>query len=295
MRRRTWLLGPLLPLVLAACRPEVRPAVLERAYQPDSEYRVEMVMNTRRSLHRGTGSDLAPMMDEQVQELRTVQRVGTGPLRDGVLDLDVEMLDYRVVEPGFRLRMNLDGCVGRAEYRPAERTIRWLGLADTSWQAPATPADSGWRQEALTRDDAASYLATAVDLLAAALQDSVRSLLPGQGWVETRPQETLVGPFPVAWLERRTINLDSVRQDVAHLSLRVDLLPQDQPGGPPVELKGEGRGRLEFDLRHRCTRLNQMDSHLDIEILDGETSWVARSETSLDIRTAVQAKTPSKE
>jgi len=292
MSRASWLL--LLPALLA-CRPDLDMAVLERDYQPDTEYVVEMVMNTRRSLHRGTGSDLAPVMDEQVQELRTSQRVETGPMRDGAMDLVVEMLDYRVVEPGLRLRMNLDGCVGQAEYRPADRSMRWLGLADTSWQAPATPTDSGWTQQALPREDAASYLATAVDLLAAALQDSVRSLAPGQGWVETRPQETLVGPFPVAWLERRTVSLDSIRQEVAHLSVRVDLLPQDQPGGPPVELKGEGRGRLAFDLRHRCTRLNQLDSHLDIEILDGETSWVARSETSLDIRTTVKAKAPSKE
>jgi hypothetical protein len=282
-------------LALAACRPELPTAVLERDYQPDTEYLVDMVMNTRRSLHRGQGSDLAPLMDEQIQEVRTSQLVRTGPLANGSLFLDVEMLDYRVVEPGFRLRMNLDGCVGRAEYRPAERAMRWLGLADTSWTAPAVAPDSGWAVQPLLREDAASYLASAVDLLAAALQDSTRTLVPGQGWVETRRQETTVGPFPVAWLERRTVSLDSVRQDVAHLSVRVDLQPQDQPGGPPIELKGEGRGRMSFDLRTRCTRINQLDSQLDIEILDGETSWVARSETSLDIRTSVKSVASGKE
>ncbi|MFA7330288.1 MAG: hypothetical protein WC326_04360 [Candidatus Delongbacteria bacterium] len=287
---------PLLAALLAGCRPEAQLARLERRYLPETEYRIQVLMSSRRSLFRGpTGGELSPAMEDYFQELNTTQRLRLGPVSDGVARLEMDMLDYRIKEPGLALKLDLEGCVARADYDTSSLALRWLGLADTTWQGGRAPADSGWALEVLGRDDAAAYLASSMELLAASLADSTRELLPGQGYQESQHQSTTIGAHDVAWTEIRRVTLRSLEQDVAKLDVVVELVPDPQADGLRIMLEGGGRGRMEFDLRRRCTLLHQLDTQMSIEIDDGAVTWLARSETGLDIRTTIQPWSAGKE
>jgi hypothetical protein len=277
-------------LLLIACRPEAEWARLERRYQPDTEYTISVVMNSRRSLMRGaSGQELVPATDEMFQELRTTQRLRLGPARDGVCRMEMDMLDYRVKEPGLALMMDLQGCLATADYDTSTRNLRWLGLADTTWTGGQAKADSGWALEVLGRDDAAAYLASSMELLASSLADTTRELLPGQGYQESRRQETTVGEHQVAWTEKRLVTLRALEKGIAKLDVTLELTPEPNPTGPTIRIEGGGSGKLEFDVRQRCTILNSMRSELSIEIDDGSVTWLARSETNLEITTAIHS------
>lgn len=279
----------LLGLALLGCRPEEQLARLERRYQPDTEYTVQVQMTSRRSLFRTLpGEEPVPAMDEIFQEVQTTQRLRVGPVVEGLCRLEMEMLDYRLKEPGLKLLMDLQGCVGQADYDTSANSLRWRGLADTTWQGGRAQADSGWRVEVLGREDAALYLASSVELLAASLADSTRELLPGQGYLENQRQETTIGGYQVAWVEKRRVTLKSLEKGIATLDVVVELIPEALPDGPTVQLEGRGGGRLEFDLARRCTVANNLHSEMSIEINDGSVIWQARSETGLDIRTTIR-------
>ncbi len=290
------LLLPLLAALLAGCRPEEQLARLERRYLPESEYRIQVVMTSRRSLFNGpSGGEMNPAMEDYFQQLTTTQRLRLGPVSEGVARLEMDMLDYRIKEPGLALKLDLEGCVARADYDTSTLALRWLGLADTTWQGGQAQADSGWVLEVLGRDDAAAYLASSMELLAASLADSTRELLPGQGYQESQHQSTTIGMHEVAWTEVRRVTLRSLEQDVAKLDVVVELVPEPQADGARIELEGGGRGRMEFDLKRRCTLLHQLDTQMSIEIDDGSVTWLARSETGLDIRTTIQPRPAGKE
>lgn len=283
MRRRL----PLL-LVLAwcgACRHDPGPALIERHYQPGTEYLTSAVVTTQRSLHRvGEDGEPRPVGREFSQEVRSRQSLRVGADAGGVCPVELELPWYQVSEAGRATRMNLAGCVGQGRYDRAARRLSWTGLRDTTWTAPPL-ADSVAAVEALTAPEAAAFLASTMGLLQAALQDSTRLLLPGQGFRETSRQETRIGPWPAVWNESRTVTLRTVAGDRALFDVAVDLAPEALPGGPPIRLEGSGAGTIEYDLGRRCTLAKVMATEMTIEVEDSVATWVARSSTRLDIRT----------
>jgi len=284
VRARLWAAG-LLALMATACREEIPEALLERHYQPDTEYTTTLRMESTRSLHVALpDSSLKALMPESTQSTTTRQVLRLGPLVNGFCAVELEVPEYFISQPGERLRMHLGGCVGLGRYDQKGRRMQWLGLQDSLWQAPAL-VDSAWSVQALAAGDAAAYLNSTLNLLNAALADSSRRLLPGQAWREESRQETLIGPWPVAWKEVRTVTLRAVAGTEAVFDVAVALLPEAQPNGPAIRMEGQGKGRMDFDLARRFTMANVMDTEMTIEVPDSTATWIARSSTHLDIRT----------
>lgn len=287
-----WL--PALLLALAACRPEDAP-LFQRGYQPLTEYHTTVVMSTVRSLHQETAEGkLLPDARQSRDEIRTTQRLRFGPAADGACPVELEMLDYRVIEPEQAVRMDLAGCVGLARYELEARRLAWLGLKDTTWQARGQATDPNFILRPLSAEEAASYLASTVELLNSALADSARRLVPGQGWNERRRQETRIGPFPVAWSETRRVTTRELAGGQAFLEVAVELVPEAIAGGPPVQLEGAGKGRIDFDLARRFTALSTLQSSMTIEVADSALTWIARSETTMEIRTTARPWSPAR-
>lgn len=289
-------MSPLVALLaLAGCKGEAPEALIERGYQPETEYRSTVRMVSLRSLHQA-GPDGTLLPDERVmhEELTTTQRLRVGPAQDGACLVELDMLDYRIIQPEAGLQMDLLGCVGVARYDLARRHLSWLGLKDTLWQAGAARADSNFTLQRLSAREAAAYLASTVELLNSALDDSTRRLIPGQGWTERSRQETTIGPWRAAWTETRTVTLRDMAGGMAFFDVQVALAPEALPGSPPFTLEGSGSGGIDFDLALRCTARNNLKTTMTIEIADSALTWIARSETSLDIRTSARAPGPAR-
>lgn len=272
-------------LLSVGCKPENPEALLERQYQPDTEYITSLRMESTRSLHlEMPDSSLQALMPESRQTTVTRQILRVGPLVNGRCAVELEVPEYYFTQPGERSRMHLGGCVGLGRYDQASRRLEWLGLRDSLWQAPALQ-DSAWQVQALGVGDAAAYLASTLNLLNAALADSSRRLLPGQAWQESSRQETTIGPWPVAWTELRTVTLRAVAGAEAIFDVAVSLQPEQVAHGPALRMEGSGKGRMDFDLTRRFTTANVMDTEMTIEIPDSTVTWIARSSTHMDIRT----------
>jgi hypothetical protein len=279
------------PLVMAlcACRESSPEALLERHYQPDTEYTTTMSLKSTRSLHLALpDSSVRAIMPESSMETATRQILRVGSLDNGFCPVELEVPSYTVSQPNERLRMHLAGCVGLGRYNVAARRMEWGGLKDSLWQAPAL-VDSAWNVQALGAPDAASYLQSTLDLLNAALADSSRRLLPGQAWSEEGRQETVIGPWPVAWKEIRTVTLRAVAGTEAIFDVAVKLVPEALPNGPAIRMEGQGKGRMDFDLARHLTTANLMDTEMTIEVPDSTATWIARSSSHLDIRSETRA------
>jgi hypothetical protein len=276
----------ILLLLTAACRREADPALIERHFLPGTEYTITAHMRSERSLHvEGPGGELRPMGREQRQEMTTRSLLRVDPATDGICPVELEVPLYRVSLPDERVRVNLTGCLGLGRYETATRRLDWEGIKDSLWSAPAM-VDSGWTVQVLPLPEAAAYLHSTMLLLGSSLSDSTRRLMPGQGWREESRQETMIGQWPVAWRELRTVTLRTVVDDLAIFDVKVELEIDPPMAGATLSLEGEGSGRIDFDLRRRFTAANLLETRMTIEVVDSSATWIARSATSLDIRTA---------